>query len=687
MLSLYDLLGGGNLLLRGFRQTLQKAAIILMEKLELQNNYSNMGIMHKQRVFADMGVKRKSWDHLERRDSDWLDSKMELTRKYPSPFGNTPLGDRIEQATTIGYHLSNTRGRASSFHGYISDAYQQAVASAKRDHWKILVIKATSHERTPPKEKHIFQLVQGSHWGGSIENREAPCGSIYRQLGKRLLSEEWIVVLKSLVVFHRIFREGSDSFAKEVSRSSSSIFNLQGFRDSSHGGWSHVPFIRTYGRYLESWCRTKANIHFPEGPVYTDIPQVECTNTSAVFGNNNTERERVANDDYMKKTKFVYGPNRFRDCSVEQLLEELPWLLENLECLVSCEIQGNIKRCPIALAGFSLILSDSYRLWNAIGDAMENLVESYFFLPYEQARDALALYGHFVKLLKQLRNFFGLAKMINHQVGVPDINKIPSNIAREMERYLRKAFLGKNSHNSCASRSCSSRKKVLDSYPGMDLAPIPIPEAQFGPTTYASSGTSKRRTSTVQHRIDNEVEDTNRQYAASFPETNNGLYYVDTSTPVSYVERGKSHRRSVSGSFYSNGRLSNISQTQVPSSYIPPSAPSERSSSTSHRSGYGISSMRYPNRFLHRQERLFMVGSPSESTSSRLKKSTMSLFTPKPSWSHTSPQDEGWIYNPRKYHYYGEEPSFTDNRGYTVSSSPQIAPRHYRRAYSLPSAQ
>ncbi|EME32045.1 Putative clathrin assembly protein [Galdieria sulphuraria] len=664
-----------------------------MENLKLQDNVSYMGGMQKQRLFADIGVKRKSFDHLDRRESEWLDSKLDTIgpRRSQLPFCNVPLGDKVEPSSTIGYHLSTTRGRASSFHGYISDAYQQAVASAKRDHWKILVIKATSHERIPPKEKHVFQLVQGSHWGGSIENREAPCGSIYRQLGKRLLSEEWIVVLKSLVVFHRIFREGSDSFASEVSRSSSAIFNLQGFRDSSHGGWNHVPFIRCYGRYLESWCRTKANIHFPEGPVYTDIPQVEWTDANA-FENHN-ERPSHAIHEHMKKTKFLYGPHRYRECSIEQLLEELPWLLENLECLVSCEIQGNMKRCPIALAGFSLILSDSYRLWNVICDAMENLVESYFFLPYEQAREALTVYGHFLKLLRKLRKFFESARMINAQVSVPEINRIPSNIAGEMERYLRKAFLGKNSHSTCVSRGCSSRKKVLDSYPGMDLAPIPIPEAQFGPTSvHSSSGISKRRTSTVQHMIGSEAEANNRHYSASIQEThpkhNNYYYYGDTSTPASYVERGKAHRRSVSGSFYSNGRLSNISQTQLPSSYIPPSAPSERSSSTSQRSGYGISSMRYPNRFLHRQEYPHVVNSPSESSSSRLKKSTRSLFTPKPSWSvYAGPHEEGWIYNPRKYYYYGEDLNLHDNRGYTVSSSPQMAERHYRRAYSLPSAQ
>ncbi|GJQ11985.1 hypothetical protein GpartN1_g3776.t1 [Galdieria partita] len=662
-----------------------------MENLKLQDNVYCMGGMHKQRLFADVGVKRKSFDHLDRRESDWLESKLEAAgpRRSQLPFCSTPLGDKIEPSSAIGYHISTTRGRASSFHGYISDAYQQAVASAKRDHWKILVIKATSHERIPPKEKHIFQLVQGSHWGGSIENREAPCGSIYRQLGKRLLSEEWIVVLKSLVVFHRIFREGSDSFASEVSRSSSAIFNLQGFRDSSHGGWNHVPFIRCYGRYLESWCRTKANIHFPEGPVYTDIPHVDSAEDTTF--ENHTERLSYATKDNMKKTKFLYGPHRYRECSIEQLLEELPWLLENLECLVSCEIQGNMKRCPIALAGFSLILSDSYRLWNVVCDAMENLVESYFFLPYEQAKEALTAYGHFLKLLRQLRKFFESAKMINAQVSVPDIHRIPSNIAGEMERYLRKAFLGKNSHSTCVSRS--SRRKVLDSYPGMDLAPIPIPEAQFGPTTHSSSGISKRRTSTVQHMIGSEAEGTGQLYSTNFqqthPKQSNYYYYVDTSTPVSYIERGKAHRRSVSGSFYSNARLSTISQTQLPSSYIPPSAPSERSSSTSHRSGYGISSMRYPNRFLRRQEHPYVVGSPSESSSSRLLKSTKSLFTPKPSRSlYTSPQEEGWIYNPRKYDYdYGEDPHLRDNRGYTVSSSPQMATRHDRRAYSLPSAQ
>eukprot|EP00871_Galdieria_phlegrea_P001407 jgi/Galph1/2267/GphlegSOOS_G944.1 len=638
-----------------------------MDNLRLQEDFADFGRIQKPKLFADAGVKRKSFDTFDRRSSDLYETKFDESASRRSYL--LAHGSKISSnSTNIGYQISS-RNRASSFHGYISDAYQQAIASAKRDHWKILVIKATSHELTAPKEKHVFQLIQGSHWGGSIENREAPCGSLYRQLGKRLLSEDWVVVLKALIVFHRIFREGSDAFTKEVSRSASGIFNLQGFRDSSNEGWCHVPYIRNYGRYIEHWCRTKANINFPEGPVYTDIPQVELD--AETFS---TQMRRSSALYNTKKNKFVSGPHRYKECPVEQLLEELPWLLSALEYLVFCELHGNIKRCPVALSAFSLILADSYRLWNAISDGLENLIENYFFMEYENAKVAIELYGRFLKLLSQIRAFFESAKTINSKIRVPNINRIPTNILGEMERYLRRAFLGKNQYTASTNRA--SRKKMLDSYPGMELPPIPIPNMQFRhSTTISSTDKLKQRFSTMPDGFDHEEERVDRYRSASVHASSKkyGGYYVDTSPSNDHLELNQTLRRSKSEPLHTM--------------YFNPSAPSERSSSPSHQSLCRISSLRYPNRFLHRQENSTVLGSPSSSSASRFRRnSSVSMQHIDPRWSlYSKPQDEAWIYNPRRYHY--QEDSAQVVGGYTISSSPRTGARHLRRTYSLPSAQ
>uniref|UniRef100_A0A3Q7J5X4 ENTH domain-containing protein n=1 Tax=Solanum lycopersicum TaxID=4081 RepID=A0A3Q7J5X4_SOLLC len=62
------------------------------------------------------------------------------------------------------------------------------------------------------------------------------------------------VVVKTLIVIHRVLRDGDPSFKEELLRCSQrgQIFQLSNFKDdSSHLGWDCSAWVRTYALFLE----------------------------------------------------------------------------------------------------------------------------------------------------------------------------------------------------------------------------------------------------------------------------------------------------------------------------------------------------------------------------------------------------------------------------------------------------
>ena len=63
-------------------------------------------------------------------------------------------------------------------------------------------------------------------------------------LAKRLEIVDWITVMKTLEVFHRLLRDGNASFINDL-KYKSSIFNLRSFKDvtSPEGKFKFISFI------------------------------------------------------------------------------------------------------------------------------------------------------------------------------------------------------------------------------------------------------------------------------------------------------------------------------------------------------------------------------------------------------------------------------------------------------------
>jgi hypothetical protein len=76
----------------------------------------------------------------------------------------------------------------------------------------VAVVKATNHDVCTPKEKHVRTIL------AATDGRRRREDVLYClcQLAARLKSSHHLVVLKTLMVFHRLLRDGSDVAANQL---------------------------------------------------------------------------------------------------------------------------------------------------------------------------------------------------------------------------------------------------------------------------------------------------------------------------------------------------------------------------------------------------------------------------------------------------------------------------------------
>ncbi|PKI47625.1 hypothetical protein CRG98_031976 [Punica granatum] len=131
-----------------------------------------------------------------------------------------------------------------------------------------------------------------------------------------------MVALKTLIVIHRILREGDPTFREELLNFSSRgrILQLSNFKDdSSPIAWDCSAWVRTYAQFLED--------------------RLECFKILKY----DIEAERLPKPAQGQDK----GYSRTRDLESEELLEQLPALQRLLYRLMCCRV------CPIKLLEFS----------------------------------------------------------------------------------------------------------------------------------------------------------------------------------------------------------------------------------------------------------------------------------------------------------------------------------------------
>ncbi|KAM3248332.1 putative clathrin assembly protein isoform X2 [Capsicum annuum] len=277
----------------------------------------------------------------------------------------------------------------------------------------IAIVKATNHVESPPKERHIAKILVAT----SITSPRADVAYCIHALSRRLSkTRNWIVVIKTLIVIHRVLREGDPSSKEELLHYSQrgQIFQLSNFKDdSNHLAWDCSAWVRTYALFLEE--------------------KLECFRTLK----NDIESDRLSRTSAGISTVHC----RTRLLNGKELSEQLPALQQLLYRLTGC--QPEVAACYNCLIQYALalVLRESFKIYCAINDVIISLVDFFFEMSKHDAIKALSIYKRAGQQAEHLAHFYDLCRGLDvaRTFQFPTLKQPPASFLETMEEYIREA--------------------------------------------------------------------------------------------------------------------------------------------------------------------------------------------------------------------------------------------------------
>ncbi|KAE9601056.1 putative ANTH domain-containing protein [Lupinus albus] len=371
-------------------------------------------------------------------------------------------------------------------YGAIKDTTKVGLAHVNSDYadLDVAIVKATNHVECPPKERHLRKVL----FATSAVRPRADVAYCLHALSRRLTkTRNWTVALKTLIVIHRLLREGDPTCREELLNFSRKghILQVSNFKDdSSPIAWDCSAWVRTYALFLEE--------------------RLECFRILQY----DIEAERL-NKPAEGQEK---GYSKTRDLNSEKLMEQLPALQQLLYRLVGCRPEGaavsnNVLQYALALVcrdfclskessfgqfyqhpkkplltpirtiytdgwcihlGVSsdfwvyiespslhmelviqnlyidwseIVLKESFKIYCAINDGIINLVDKFFEMPKHEAIKALNAYKRAGQQAESLSDFYEVCKglQLARNFQFPVLREPPQSFLTTMEEYIMEA--------------------------------------------------------------------------------------------------------------------------------------------------------------------------------------------------------------------------------------------------------
>ncbi|XP_056586691.1 phosphatidylinositol-binding clathrin assembly protein-like isoform X3 [Triplophysa dalaica] len=243
------------------------------------------------------------------------------------------------------------------------------------------VCKATTHEVSAPKKKHLDYLM---HCTNEL-NVNIP--HLADTLFERTANQSWVVVFKALVTTHHLMMYGNERFIQYLA-SRSTLFNLNNFVDKGAlQGYDMSIYIRRYSRYL----------------------------------NERALSYRLVALDFTKMKRGSDGV--MRTMSIDKLMKTLPIIQNQLDALLDFEASSNELTNGVINCAFTLLFKDSIRIFAAYNEGVINLLEKYFNMKKNQCKEALEIYKRFLIRMTKLSEFLKVAEA-------------PSSLLEALEQHL-----------------------------------------------------------------------------------------------------------------------------------------------------------------------------------------------------------------------------------------------------------
>nr|XP_020477234.1 clathrin coat assembly protein AP180 isoform X2 [Monopterus albus] len=298
------------------------------------------------------------------------------------------------------------------------------------------VCKATTHEQTAPKKKHLEYLVQATQ----ETNVNVP--QMADTLMERAGNASWVVVFKALIATHHLMVHGNERFLQFLA-SRNTLFNLSNFLDKtgSHG-YDMSTFIRRYSRYLNEKAFAYRQMAFDFGRVKKGAEGV------------------------------------MRTMSVEKLLKGMPTLQSQIDALLDFDVHPQDLNNRVINACFLLLFKDLIKLYACYNDGIINLLEKFFQMKRSQCKDGLEIYKRFLTRMTRVSEFFKIAEQVGiDKNDIPELTQAPESLLESLETHLN-TLEGKKSSPTKEPTANNSSPAVAAAAPAK---PAP-PAAAGGPT-------------------------------------------------------------------------------------------------------------------------------------------------------------------------------------------------------------
>lgn len=257
------------------------------------------------------------------------------------------------------------------------------------------VCKATTHEVSGPKKKHLDYLIHCTN------EMNVSIPQLADTLFERSANSSWVVVFKALITTHHLMMYGNERFIQYLA-SRNTLFNLNNFLDKGAlQGYDMSTFIRRYSRYL----------------------------------NEKAMSYRLVAVDFTKMKRGIDGV--MRTMNTEKLIKTLPIIQNQLDALLDFQANPNELTNGVINSAFMLLFKDSIRLFAAYNEGVINLLEKYFDMKKNQCKDALDIYKKFLYRMTKLSEFLKVAEQVGIDQGdIPDLSQAPSSLLEALEQHL-----------------------------------------------------------------------------------------------------------------------------------------------------------------------------------------------------------------------------------------------------------
>ncbi|KAM9833653.1 phosphatidylinositol-binding clathrin assembly protein isoform 7-T7 [Syngnathus typhle] len=283
------------------------------------------------------------------------------------------------------------------------------------------VCKATTHEVSGPKKKHLDYLI---HCTNEM-NVNIP--QLADTLFERTANSSWVVVFKALITTHHIMMYGNERFIQYLA-SRNTLFNLTNFLDKGAlQGYDMSTFIRRYSRYL----------------------------------NEKAMSYRLVAVDFTKMKRGTDGV--MRTMNTEKLIKTLPIIQNQLDALLDFQANPNELTNGVINSAFMLLFKDSIRLFAAYNEGVINLLEKYFDMKKNQCKDALDIYKKFLYRMTKLSEFLKVAEKTKGSCIAP------SSLLEALEQHLA-SLEGKKTKELNADTRASTLSSAVSCLASTDMS-------------------------------------------------------------------------------------------------------------------------------------------------------------------------------------------------------------------------